>query len=308
MRKMAKLFPAAAALIMTTGTIPIEHGSLFYSYTPSTHHTLPPLLFIHAGVANSSMWTRQVSYFTSLGYPTITYDMRGYGQSFNSATAPEDASYSPTQDAIALLDHFSISKQVIVVGSSMGGAIGLDLAIEYPSRVKALVHVCGGVGGLNDPKFDETQSGSEEEKAVFKEYYQAYDCQDWDKIEDIETRVWADGVGQPIGRSGQVCELVRKMIHENHLQHQKRGEKRLKARRMNPSAAERIGELKCPVLVVVGKLDTSATIRTGEWLHRRSARSKIVSFEGCAHMVSMEEGERFNRVLSDFFRTFQYAS
>ena len=99
-----------------------------------------PLLLIHGGLGSLRMWDGVVPALTDR-YRVIRYDTRGFGQ-----TETEDVEFSNRADAIAVLDHLEAASAV-VVGQSRGGNIALDLAIEHPQRVTALVSVAGGVGG-----------------------------------------------------------------------------------------------------------------------------------------------------------------
>ncbi|MGL6262582.1 alpha/beta fold hydrolase [Aeromonas jandaei] len=68
-------------------------------------------------------------------YRVISVDLRNHGVSFRS----DDMSY-PAQatDILALMDHLGLD-QVAIVGHSMGGKVGMQLAKLAPARVSRLV-------------------------------------------------------------------------------------------------------------------------------------------------------------------------
>jgi 3-oxoadipate enol-lactonase len=73
----------------------------------------------------------------------ITFDPRGCGRS----SAPEGV-YTIDQmacDVAALLDHLGIGA-AHVLGHSMGGRIGLSLALSFPGRVRSLILAASGSG------------------------------------------------------------------------------------------------------------------------------------------------------------------
>ncbi len=73
----------------------------------------------------------------------ILHDPRGCGRS-----VPSQKVYTINQmanDVVALLDHLGV-EAAHVVGHSMGGRIGLELALNFPGRVKSLVMAAGGSG------------------------------------------------------------------------------------------------------------------------------------------------------------------
>jgi pimeloyl-ACP methyl ester carboxylesterase len=54
------------------------------------------------------------------------------------------------------------------------------------------------------------------------------------------------------------------------------------------------------VLVIVGDLDPSTAEATADYLANNVEGAKLVPFKGVAHMVNMEQPERFNQVVLDF--------
>src|SRR5690349_16872523 len=99
-----------------------------------------PIIFVHAGIADSRMWDTQVAAFKSQ-YRVIRLDLRGFGQS-----APTDGLYSHREDVLALMDTLEI-EQTVLVGCSMSGKMAIDLTLEHPKRVAALVIVAARPNG-----------------------------------------------------------------------------------------------------------------------------------------------------------------
>src|SRR5258705_7225177 len=109
-----------------------------------------PVVFLHAGVADSRMWEPQAA---ALGdhFDVIAPDMRGFGKSQLPATA-----WSPVEDVLALMDALRIREAPHVVGCSIGGALAIDFALAHPERVSKLVLVGAGVSGQPyDDKYDD---------------------------------------------------------------------------------------------------------------------------------------------------------
>jgi pimeloyl-ACP methyl ester carboxylesterase len=93
-----------------------------------------PLILLHGGLGNTEYWGGQIAAF-SAKYKVINIASRGHGRS----TRDEQAySYQlMASDVIAVMDHLSI-KKAIIVGWSDGGNIGLDIAINNPDRLVKL--------------------------------------------------------------------------------------------------------------------------------------------------------------------------
>lgn len=98
----------------------------------------PTLLFVHGWMASSSVWREQVPYFAG-SRRVVIFDLTGYGQS----AKPEGLSYTPDvwlNDLDALIEHLNLDKPVLV-GWSMGGAIGIGYAVSRPKALSKLVVV-----------------------------------------------------------------------------------------------------------------------------------------------------------------------
>src|SRR3972149_5148331 len=92
----------------------------------------PPLLLIHAGIADRRMWDDTQGAFADR-YRVIRPDLRGYGE-----TPLPDGTYAHWRDAAALLRALDAAP-AHVVGVSNGGSAALDLALEAPELVDRLV-------------------------------------------------------------------------------------------------------------------------------------------------------------------------
>lgn len=101
-----------------------------------------PIFALHGfGLTQSSM--RGLVRKFSKDHRVIALDWRGHGQTENPAQ--DDAfSYALMRDDLrGLMDHLGI-ESAHLVGHSMGGQIGLMLAISNPGRVKSLTLIAGG--------------------------------------------------------------------------------------------------------------------------------------------------------------------
>src|ERR1700674_1198346 len=108
-----------------------------------------PVVFLHAGVADSRMWESQAEGLNK-HFDVITPDMRGFG---DSELPPE--AWSPISDVLALMDALGLRQAPHLVGCSIGGSTAIDFTLEHPERVSKLVLVGAGVSGQpNDDRYD----------------------------------------------------------------------------------------------------------------------------------------------------------
>jgi len=102
------------------------------------------IMFIHGWTCDSHDWSWQLPFFESK-YRTVAIDLRGHGQ---SEVLPS-GSYSPehyVKDVENLIESIDRNNPWIIVGHSMGGQIGVRVAVKRPDLVKAVVSVDGALG------------------------------------------------------------------------------------------------------------------------------------------------------------------
>src|SRR5512142_2414577 len=90
-----------------------------------------PLVMVHAGIADHSMWDDQFAYFAPK-YRVIRFDMRGFGQS-PAVSGP----YAPRDDLAGLLNHLQVER-AFLIGCSMGGSMCIDFTCEHQNMVAGL--------------------------------------------------------------------------------------------------------------------------------------------------------------------------
>lgn len=114
------------------------------------------LVLLHSVFADSTQFDTLIPGLTALGYRVIAPDARGHGRSANAAKP-----FRQADDLADLLRNLGL-RQVVLVGVSMGGMIGVDTAVEHPELVRALVVSGRGLGepDLTDPGPPPSPSGS----------------------------------------------------------------------------------------------------------------------------------------------------
>jgi pimeloyl-ACP methyl ester carboxylesterase len=243
-----------------------------------------PLVLVHAGIADARMWEGQFAPFAER-HLTIRYDMRGFGR---SVLAP--GPFSHHEDLRVLLDRLGVGRTSLV-GCSMGGATVLDLALENPERVEALVLVCSAVGGF---EFDGEPPGE------WQEIVAAEEAGDLDRVSELEVRMWVDGPGRgPDVVDPAVRDLVRGM---NLIALQNEALGLGEEQEPETPAVARLSEIQAPTLILVGDEDQPRTLAAADLLARDLPNARKVVMPGTAHLPNMERPEEFNNLVLDFLR------
>ena len=73
-----------------------------------------------------------------------------------------------------------------------------------------------------------------------------------------------------------------------------------KPQRLDPPATDRLGGLDVPTLVLIGQADEPGSVLAERHLASSVARAQVVEFPGVAHMIHLEQPERFNELVLEF--------
>ncbi len=262
----------------TSGAAQVGGASLYYETAGSG----PAVLWIHAGVADSRMWDG-TSEALADRFRCVRFDIRGFGR---SVIPPGRFSYHG--DAVAVLDAVGVERASLV-GCSFGGQIAIDTCLAYPHRVRSLVLVAAGIGG-REPSEAMARFGEEEEALLER--------RDLDGATELNLRFWVDG---PHRSPDQVDPLLRERVRimQRALFDQEipRGVERVG---LEPPAIGRLGEIRVPVLIVIGDGDQPDVVDTADRLTMEIPGASKVVFPDVAHMVSMEAPARFRDVVAEF--------
>ena len=93
-----------------------------------------PILLIHPAGATASTWGAATDELARIGR-VITYDRRGYAR---SGGEPARSISTHTADAAAILEYLR-APPAVVVGTSAGATIAVDLAVRRPELVRTVV-------------------------------------------------------------------------------------------------------------------------------------------------------------------------
>ena len=243
-----------------------------------------PFVMIHAGVADNRQWNNEFAYFANR-FRVVRYDMRGYGKS-----EPVEGEFSHLQDLTALLDHLHIDQPLILMGCSMGGGLAMDFALTRPSKVKVLIMVDAGPTGLELDVPTPTK---------FEEAEKAYNAGDLDRVAEIETQIWFDGMGRTPTQVNQAMRRLAYEMNRNALAYDaKHLGKRLPDTQVQ--AVERLSELHMPVLVIVGAHDTPYMLAAATYMLEKIPSARKVIIEDAAHLPNMDHSDEFQRIVTTF--------
>ena len=243
------------------------------------HYTIegegPWVTMSHSLACNLHMWDDQMSALTGT-YKVLRYDTRGHGHS--SAPSGEYTLDELADDAKALLDALNI-KQTHWVGLSMGGMIGQTFALKYPGVFSSMV-------------LADTSSRRPPDAA----------------------KMWGDRIriAQEQGMEALVESTLARWFTEPYRASRKDVMKRIGNDIRNPPAAgyigcslaisridllDRLDEIKCPVLIMVGDQDHGTPPEMAHAIHEKLPGSELKIISSAAHLSNIEQAQVFNEAL-----------
>jgi pimeloyl-ACP methyl ester carboxylesterase len=251
-----------------------------------------PLVFVHGLAGSWPNWLAQLAVFAA-ERRVITLDLPGFGHSPMPTQKISISGYARLLDG--LLDQLGVDAAA-VIGNSMGGFIGAELAIAFPHRVERLVLV--SAAGLST----HSVRGSAQALAVLRRLERIL----------IATGAWAASKSDAVVRRARLREAALAVVvaHPERLDaalavEQVRGAGKpgfiqgLEAV-LDYEIRERLGEIACPTLIVWGERDRLISVRDADLFAQLIPDSRKVIFEDTGHLAMLERPQRFNALLEQF--------
>jgi 3-oxoadipate enol-lactonase len=240
----------------------------------------PPIVLLHAGVADHRMWDPLVTLLAPR-HRVVRYDLRGFG-----AATPPAEEFSACDDLAAVLDAGGL-KRAAIVGASYGGRVALQFAIEHPERVSALTLLAGAL-----PEHE----WSPHVHAAWAEEESAIEAGDLDAAAQANVRAWLVG---PRRAPEQVDPALRALVADmarRALAHELAGGG--KEREPDPPLGERLERVSAPTVVACGALDFGDFAAIADRLAAGIPDARRVTLDGAAHLPALERPDDVLRFLA----------
>jgi pimeloyl-ACP methyl ester carboxylesterase len=241
-----------------------------------------PLVLLPGLAGDHLAWMGQVRAFSDR-FRCLALDLRDSGQSSYVDTVYSMADLA--DDVAALLDALQLPA-AHVAGHSFGGMIAQEMALRHPGRVLSLFLL--STSGRADAWFTATLDAFglvRRQVADAAEHFNA--LLQWlvsyRYFESPERLDWLRG-------------LLRKVPHPQRID----GFFRQAAAIRQHNTLDRLPEIRCPVLVVVGEEDLVAPPRYARQLAERLPQARLEILPGVGHLPLIEDSRSINRLLAEF--------
>jgi pimeloyl-ACP methyl ester carboxylesterase len=233
------------------------------------------IVFVHGAGENHRIWAKQlvdVPRKTSRPVSAYAFDLPSHDRSEGSGRT----SIAAYRDFVAAFTKALGLELFILVGHSMGGAIALDFALTYPGRLRGLVLIGTGARLRVAPII----------------------------LEQVETSF--EGLVSLMSEWAYSPSASRELV--------RRGEEEL---RLTPPTVThgdfaacdafdvmpRLGEIRTPILVIVGSDDKMTPPKYSMYLRDHIAGAQFILVEGAGHMVMLEQPDVVTAAIARFIDT-----
>ncbi len=225
-----------------------------------------PIIILHGLMGGLSNFDGMTSFFPAKGYNVLLPELPLYSLPILKTNVKQFAKYLKK-----FIDHKKF-KEVILVGNSLGGHIGLLFTKMYPEHVKALV-ITGSSGlyesamGESYPKRGDKEYIRNKTESVF------YDP-------EIATPELVDNVYDTVNDRSKLIRTL--SIAKSAIRH---------------NMAKDLPQMTTPTCIIWGKNDNVTPPNVGEEFDQLLPDSEIFWIDKCGHAAMMEHPNKFNEIL-----------
>jgi pimeloyl-ACP methyl ester carboxylesterase len=251
----------------------------------------PAVMFIHGLSGCWQNWLENIPHFAR-NHRVIAVDLPGFGESEMPVEPISMKGYSDTIDA--LMTELGIDTAQIV-GNSMGGFIGAELAIQHPARVERLVLVAAAGLSVEYIRTERTHGLRHRAENVAFFYIG-----------------WLASRSQTVARRRRLRSLLLLLVaaHPQKLPPEltieqvsgsgKPGFSDALDAMLDYPLRDRLEKITCPTFIVWGDKDRLVPVKDAAVFEKLISDSRAVVYKDTGHISMMERPARFNADVEAF--------
>lgn len=249
----------------------------------------PTIVLLHGFGSSTFTWRDVVPVLRKNGHRVLALDMKGFGWS----DKPQGADYSPRTLMEEVNEWMAAMglEGVTFVGNSLGGAVGLMLAMEHPERMDRLVLIDSGGYPIHKPLIIRIGAlpGIRNVAGLFFSPWMIRT--NLRQVFFDPSRVTPQRVNAYFDRLRTQGALEAQMALSAAI-----GEQSAKG------YIERIPQIRIPTLILWGEADRWIPLANGRRFHRELPDSRLVILPQCGHVPQEERPEITAHLISLFAR------
>ena len=243
-----------------------------------------PLILLHAGYLDCTMWNDQFLFFANNAYRVVRFDSYAHGKTIDGKNTPF------LHELIkAIVDTLSLGR-VNLVGTSLGGVTIIEFALNHPEDIDKMVLVSTGINGYDWA----TDSLFVPNLRKQMEYINNYDTAN---VAEIFLQSWFDGpfrkpFDMNIGKRNECKNIILKRFKNHGL--------RKNSLHSFPKAITRYRDIKSNTLILIGDQDMPSINKISGLLDEGLKNSRRIEINGVGHLMNIENPDEFNRIVLSF--------
>ncbi|MCB4798793.1 alpha/beta fold hydrolase [Neotamlana laminarinivorans] len=235
-----------------------------YSYFEDGEGT--PIIVLHGLMGGLSNFSAVSEFFSKKGYRIIIPELPIYSMSLLKTNVKSFAKYLHD-----FIEHKGL-KEVILLGNSLGGHIGLYHTKLYPENVKALVIT--GSSGL----YENAMGGGYTKRSDYEVIKKK--AQDVFYDPEVATKDIVDEVYETVNDRNKLVKTL--AIAKSAIRH---------------NMAKDLPDLNVPTCIIWGKNDSVTPPDVAEEFNTLLPDSELFWIDKCGHAAMMEHPKKFNEIL-----------
>ncbi|MBT8325814.1 MAG: alpha/beta hydrolase [Bacteroidia bacterium] len=230
-----------------------------------------PIIVLHGLMGGLSNFDSVTNFFSDNGYKVIIPELPIYTMSLIKTNVKSFANYLK-----AFID-FKGLDDVILLGNSLGGHIGLYHTKMYPEKIKALVIT--GSSGLYESAMGSGYTKRSDYEVIKKK------AQDVFYDPEVATKEIVDEVYETVNDRNKLIKTL--AIAKSAIRH---------------NMAKDLPKMTTPTCIIWGKNDTVTPPEVAKEFHELLPNSELFWIDKCGHAAMMEHPNEFNTILNKWLQ------
>jgi 4,5:9,10-diseco-3-hydroxy-5,9,17-trioxoandrosta-1(10),2-diene-4-oate hydrolase len=262
----------------------VDHGRIFY-YDVGRGE---PVVLLHGYNHHAEAWIRNIGPLAAAGWRVIALDLPGFGRSGVPAMHYSLPGYAAF--VVDFLDTLGIGAAHLV-GSSMGGAIALRVAVDHPDRVRTVTGVDAAGFFTRIPRYWSI-AANPVVKTLIRPFLGQRRLLQWS-----HSRAYYDSTLSSTQQTDLMAEAYTQPGYKDHILGM------AQTMLLAPEGEllwDALPTIKAPVLIVWGRQDRTIPVSHAYRAAQRLPSAEVVIYDECGHLPMYEKADDFNRDLSGF--------
>tara|TARA_B100000242_G_scaffold294394_1_gene277155 strand:- start:10376 stop:11137 length:762 start_codon:yes stop_codon:yes gene_type:complete len=231
-----------------------------------------PLVILHGLMGGLSNFEGLFDFFPKNGYAVLAPELPVYNSTLLNTNVKYFAKYVKK-----FIDHKKL-KNVVLIGNSLGGHVGLIFSKLFPKLVKGLVLT--GSSGLYENSMGDSYPKREDYNFIKKKTQEVF------YRPEIATKEIVDEIFETVNNRKKLIKIL--AMAKSAIRH---------------NMSSDLPKITNETAIIWGKNDTVTPPNVGKEFNNLIPNSEIFWIDKCGHAPMMEHPQKFNKILFDWLKS-----